>query len=65
MRIHIEIDSDETDLAAVAKAIHALRHGALPKEDAYLEVAGSQIERSDQPGPFLPVPIGFQPEPEE
>ena len=65
MRITIEIDSSETDLEAVAMAMEMLALGSKPTAGEYGGENSTLVERSGQPGAFIPRPIGFAPNPNE
>jgi hypothetical protein len=59
LRIHIELDSDEVELKAVANALRALSRGQKEPPEPQKEGSFAQVERSDQPTADLPKPIGF------
>lgn len=64
MRIAIEIDTDETELSAVIRALKELKKGqkAPPEPEPTSGVA--QVELAYQDTARTTLPIGFVPDPE-
>lgn len=62
MQITIHLDSDETEIAAILKAIKAIQKGQKPAPEPQKEGGIAQVEIAySQPAPKIAPQIGFVP----